>query len=138
MNQTTCLMCGEPVSLCPCKTSPLTPDALEHALRSRVEELERTALDDEDKLHALMAKVHELQSRLGELQDLLRQRDEIIDTEHQQTERQKQRAIDAECRLSSCESLLRRTLDCVAIGGWRSEVEAYFAGGVEKRNLVGE
>jgi hypothetical protein len=44
--------------------------------------------------------------RLGELQDQLRQRDEIIDTEHQQTERQKQRAIDAECRLGSCEQAL--------------------------------
>jgi hypothetical protein len=49
-----------------------------------------------------------LASRLGELQDQLRQRDEIIDTEHQQTERQKQRAIDAECRLNKIHSLLTK------------------------------
>ena len=32
----TCLMCLDPVSLCLCKTSPLTPDALEDLLRSEL------------------------------------------------------------------------------------------------------
>jgi hypothetical protein len=68
MNQTICLMCGDPVSLCACKTSPLTPDALEHALRARVAELEAAALRDEDKWQAADARAFEAERKLGDLQ----------------------------------------------------------------------
>jgi hypothetical protein len=64
MNQTICLMCGDPVSLCACKTSPLTPDALEHALRARVAELEAAALRDEDKWQAADARAFEAERKL--------------------------------------------------------------------------
>lgn len=53
--------------------------------------------------------------RLNEWQDVARQKQEIIDTEHQQTEHQRQRAIDAESRLDQTRELLKND----EVGEWK-------------------
>jgi hypothetical protein len=136
MNQTICLMCGDPVSLCACRTSPLTPDALERALRARVAELETAALRDEDKLQAADARAFEAEHKLEKAEKMIEAlhaaRNVMAGDINMGLATERDAAL---LRLHSAELLLSETIEYLPIGGTeqaRAKVERYFRPVVER------